>query len=59
MDCAEAYVKFTLKYILDNNASDLEFLSTLNKKDLPGYLLSLIKDPFARCTYNDAIELLK
>jgi len=26
MDCAEAYVRFCLKYILSNNASDLEFL---------------------------------
>jgi asparaginyl-tRNA synthetase len=26
MDCAEAYVRFCLNYILSNNAGDLEFL---------------------------------
>lgn len=26
MDCAEAYLKFCLQYILDNNAEDLAFL---------------------------------
>lgn len=26
MDCAEAYIKFCLKYIMDNNAEDLAFL---------------------------------
>lgn len=26
MDCAEAYIKFCLNYILDNNSEDLAFL---------------------------------
>jgi len=26
MDCAEAYFKFCLKYVLDNNSDDIEFI---------------------------------
>ena len=58
MDCAEKYIKFSIKYVLDNNKSDIEYLSELNNKDLIIYLYSLIKDLFSRCTYTDAITLL-
>lgn len=34
MDCAEEYVKFCLKYVLDNNSGDLDYLTEFNKKDL-------------------------
>ena len=27
MECAEEYVKFCIRYVLDNNITDLEFLS--------------------------------
>lgn len=33
MDCAEQYVKFCLNYILDNNKSDVEFLSDRLKRE--------------------------
>lgn len=58
MDCAESYVKFCLTYVLDNNKSDIEFLSSRLKieneskkddktpryqiNDLEGYLKNLI-----------------
>lgn len=61
MECAEEYVKFSLFYVLQNNKADLEYLGSFdekNKKDLVGYLESLIKDSFARCTYNDAVKIL-
>jgi len=34
MDCAEAYVKFCLRYILENNMADLEFLDLRVSKGL-------------------------
>lgn len=33
MDCAEAYVKFCIKYVLNNNADDIEFLTEYNLKE--------------------------
>lgn len=33
MDCAEAYVKFCIEFVLANNAEDLEFLTDYNLKE--------------------------
>lgn len=30
MDCAEAYVKFCIKYVLNNNEEDIDFLTEYN-----------------------------
>lgn len=59
MDCAESYIKFTIEFLLKNNMEDLKFLSQYNKKELVPYLESLIAQPFARCSYTDAIKLLQ
>ena len=32
-DCAEEYVKFMIKFILENNYSDLEFINFRNKEE--------------------------
>ena len=32
MDCAEAYVKFCINFILENNLSDLQFIEEKVKK---------------------------
>jgi asparaginyl-tRNA synthetase len=34
MDCAEAYVKYCVKYILSNNMDDLQFLDERVRKGL-------------------------
>lgn len=69
MDCGEAYVKFCLKYILENNRPDLEFLTEWmkqskekdikEKKDLVQFISQMIEKPFARVSYTDAIKILK
>lgn len=69
MDCGEAYVKFCLKYVLNNNRQDLEFLTEWLKqskdedikerKDLVKFISEMIEKPFARVSYTDAIEILK
>lgn len=59
MDLGEAYIKFCLSYVLKNNLSDLQFIEQRNKQPLITYLESLIKDPFERITYTDAVKILK
>lgn len=58
MECAEAYVQFCIKYALNNNMGDLEFI----EKTKPGhiaYLKSLVEGPFAKASYTEAIEILQ
>lgn len=38
MDAAEAYVKFSIKYVLTNNMDDLKFLDAKVKPGLIAYL---------------------
>ncbi|CDZ80908.1 Asparagine--tRNA ligase [Candidatus Rubidus massiliensis] len=59
MDCAEAYLKYVIKYVLENCAEDMEFF---NKMIAPGLLenLTLVMDtPFERVSYTKAIEILE
>lgn len=58
MDCAEAYVKFCLRYILENNLSDLEFLDLRVSKGLLDYLKEIVSHSFARCSYSEAVDML-
>lgn len=61
MDLAESYVKFCLRFVLENNINDLKGLSELPfiNKDIVGYVQSLIKEPFGKCSYSDAIKILQ
>jgi asparaginyl-tRNA synthetase len=43
MDCSEAYVKFCLKYVLENNSHDLQFLDERVSKGLVDYLNDIVK----------------
>ncbi|EGR31447.1 hypothetical protein IMG5_108960 [Ichthyophthirius multifiliis] len=59
IECAEGYIKFCLDFVLKNNRMDLEFLQQQYKPDLITYLEDLIKNPFARISYTEAISLLE
>ncbi len=72
MDLAEAFIKYIIKYVLDNYPDDVEFLSKRlsdseknMKKELrrPMNLLKtlefVLENDFERLTYTEAIELLK
>ena len=56
---AEAYVKYTAKFILENNQQDLEFFSNFYDKELLTKLNRLVNEPFARIEYSEAIKLLQ
>ena len=71
MDLAEKFIKYLLKYALDNNMDDLEFLSKRliesekGKKEvdrsmeLIEKLNFVLSDDFERVTYTEAINILR
>ena len=59
MDCAEKFLKYIFKAVLDKNGEDMEFF---NKFVLPGVIESLehvITSPFEHMTYTEAIKHLE
>jgi asparaginyl-tRNA synthetase len=58
MDLAEDFLKYLVKYALENCMDDLEFLNKMYDNELIERLKSVIEKPFERLTYTDAIEIL-
>ncbi|KAL3140446.1 hypothetical protein ABBQ38_004705 [Trebouxia sp. C0009 RCD-2024] len=58
MDCAEAYLKHCLQYVIEHCREDLDFFAQQNDKSLVQRLQDVVHKPFARLTYTDAVELL-
>jgi asparaginyl-tRNA synthetase len=59
IECGENYLKLCLKYVLENNKSDLEFLEKAVEKGLIERLKNVVENEFKRLPYTEAIELLK
>lgn len=59
MNCAEDYLKFCLKYVLENNKDDLEFFDERVEKGLIERLKKVVNTPFQRVTYTEGIEILE
>ena len=59
IECGENYLKFCLKYVLENNKNDLEFLDKTVEKGLIERLKNVVENEFKRLPYTEAIELLK
>lgn len=58
MDLAEAYLKFVVQYVLDNNGEDLEFFDKMYEKGLIERLQKVASTPFKRVTYTEAVDIL-
>jgi len=58
MDCAEDYLKYCVKYVMENQRDDLEFFQEHHEKGLIKRLENLLAEPFARVTYTEAVEIL-
>merc|ERR1719197_26563 len=56
MECAEDYLKHCVRFLLTHNREDLEFFEKQVEPGLLARLDNLIKEPFARVTYTEAIE---
>jgi len=58
MDLAEEFIKFIIKYTLDNNYDDLKFLNDKYDNELISRLYNVLSTNFERITYTKAIEIL-
>ena len=59
MDVAEDMVRFCVKHIMDNCASDLELFEKFVDPTLKETLENIAHNSFARVSYEEAIELMK
>jgi asparaginyl-tRNA synthetase len=59
MDLAEDFLKYLIKYALDNCREDLEFLNKMIDKDLIERLQFVLDNSFVRLTYTEAIKILE
>ncbi len=58
MDLAEDFVKYLIKYALENCGEDLDFLNSMVNKGLLEKLRFVIEKEFARIDYTEAVEIL-
>jgi asparaginyl-tRNA synthetase len=58
MDLAEDFVKYLIRYALDNCHDDLEFLNNMIDKGLLERLKFVVENEFERKTYTEAVEIL-
>ncbi|GLC38631.1 hypothetical protein PLESTB_000454300 [Pleodorina starrii] len=59
MQCAEDYVRYCCKHLLDNCAADLEFINKMVDNTALARLQQVASTPFKRVSYTEAIELLQ
>ena len=58
MDLCENFIKYSMKYILENNQNDLLYIQNNYSKDVITNIKNLLLKPFIRITYTQAIEIL-
>jgi asparaginyl-tRNA synthetase len=58
MDLAEDFVKYLIRYALDNCGEDLEFLNNMIDKALLERLRFVLENDFVRITYTKAVKIL-
>jgi asparaginyl-tRNA synthetase len=58
MDLAEEFVKYLIKYALDNCSEDLDFLNNMIDKGLLERLKFVLENEFVRITYTEAVSIL-
>jgi asparaginyl-tRNA synthetase len=59
MDLAEDFLKYLIRYALENCYDDLEFLNNMYDKELIDRLRSITDNAFERLTYTKAVEILE
>ncbi|MGL5042233.1 MAG: asparagine--tRNA ligase [Culicoidibacterales bacterium] len=59
MDCAEAMVKYVVKYVREHAGEEMNFLNEFVDKSLFERLDTLLESEFPRVTYTEAIEILQ
>ena len=59
MDLEEDFIKYCVKWALDNCAEDLAFLNKMVDKTLVARLESVVAEDFVRLSYTDGIRILE
>lgn len=59
MDLAEDFLKYLIKYVLENCMDDLNFLNDTYDKELISRLNFIVNNSFERITYTQAIEIIE
>jgi len=59
MDLAEEFIKYCVKYALDNCMDDIKFLNDMFDKELIERLENVINTEFVRLPYTEGVEILK
>ncbi len=58
MDLAEEFIKYCIKYALENARDDIEFLQQMYDNELISRLESVINNDFVRLTYTEGVKIL-
>ncbi len=59
MDLAEDFIKYLVKYALDNCMDDLKFLNDMFDKELISRLQGVVETEFVRLTYTEGVKILE
>ena len=59
MELAESMLKYVISHILEQAPEEMAFLNTFVEKGLIDRLTAIVNSDFARCSYTEAIEILK
>ena len=59
MDLAEDFIKYLVRYALDNCMDDLKFLNDMFDKELISRLEGVIDTEFVRLTYTEGVKILE
>ena len=59
MDCAESFLKYIFKAVLEKNGEDMAFFEQFVLKGLVETLEHVINTPFEHMTYTEAIKYLE
>ena len=59
MDLAEDFLKYCIRYALDNCRDDIEFLAEHYDKELVSRLEHVVNEEFVRLTYTEGVKILE
>ena len=59
MECAEAMLKYVIRYVLENAPEEMEFFNKFVDKGLLDRLNHVVNSDFGRVTYTEAIDILE
>ena len=59
MDLAEEFIKYCVRWALENCSDDLQFLNNMFDKELISRLESVLQNDFMRLTYSEGVAILE